>query len=49
MVRPGEAPLALGALEGLGAGVLAVMSRQLVRPRKAPLAAIPGTPVRLLS
>ena len=41
VVGPGEAPVAVLALEGLEAGVLAVMPRQLVRPREPPLATVP--------
>lgn len=49
VVRPGEAPITVGALEGLGARVFSVVSRQLVRPREPPLAAVPGAPVRLFT
>ena len=49
VVRPGEAPVALAALEGLDAGVLAQVPGQLVRPREPPLAALPRAPVRLLT
>ena len=49
VVRPGEAAVALAALEGLDAGVLPQVPRQLVRPREPPLAAVPGAPVRLLT
>lgn len=44
-----EAALAVAAAERLGAGVLAVVPRQLVRPGEAPLAALPGALVRLLA
>jgi hypothetical protein len=44
-----ERALAHDALERLGARVLAVVSRQLVRTRKSPLALRPVTPVRLLA
>ena len=49
VVRPGEAPVAVLALEGLEAGVLAVVPRQLVGPREPPLAAVPRATVRLLT
>ena len=49
VVRPGEAAVALAALEGLDAGVLAQVACQLVRPREPPLAALPRAPVRLLT
>ena len=44
-----ERALAHDALERLGARVLAVVPRQLVRTRKSPLALRPVTPVRLLA
>ena len=44
-----KSPGALAALEGLDAGVLPQVPRQLVRPREPPLAAVPGAPVRLLT
>ena len=49
VVRPGEAAVALSTLEGLDAGVLPEVARQLVGPREPPLAAVPGAPVRLLT
>ena len=49
MVRSREAPVAVAALERLGAGVLAVVAGQLVAPRKPPLTPLPRTPVRLLT
>lgn len=42
-------PVAVVTLEGLGAGVLAVVPSQLVAAGKAPLAAFPGAFVRLLT
>lgn len=49
VVRPGEAPLADVALEGLGPGMFPVVPRQLVRPGEPPLALGPLALVRLLS
>ncbi len=49
MVRPGEAAVALDALERLDAGVLAEVSGQLVGAGEAPLAALPGAAVGLLT
>ena len=49
VVRPGEAAVALAALEGLDARVLPQVPRQLVRPREPPLAAVPRAPVWLLA
>ena len=49
VVRPGEAPITVGALEGLGARVFSVVSRQLVRAGKPPLTAVPRTSVGLLT
>ena len=49
VVRSGEAPVTLLALERFQAGVLAVMSGQLVRAGKAPLATVPRTLVRFLT
>ena len=49
MVGPAEAPITVAALEGLGAGVLPVVAGELVAARKAPLATLPGTAVRLLA
>lgn len=48
MVRPGEAAIALRAAERLDARVFAEMSREFVRPRESPRAALPGAVVRLL-
>ena len=41
VVRPGEAPITVGALEGLGAGVLAVVAGELVGAGETPLAPLP--------
>lgn len=49
MVAAGKASFAMPALERLRAGVLAVMTRQLVRTRESPLAALPAAFIRLLS
>lgn len=49
VVRPGEGARAHGALEGLGARVLPVVARQLVRTCEAPVAALPRAPVGLLT
>jgi len=49
MVGAGEAPITVGAFEGFGSGMLPVVAGQLVRPSESPLAARPGTPVRLLA
>lgn len=49
VVRAREAAAAGDAFEGLGAGVFAVVTRQLVRTRKPPVAALPGAAVRLLT
>jgi len=49
VVRAGKASVAVTALEGLGPRVLPVVSGQLVGAREPPLAALPGTPVRLLT
>ena len=49
MVRSGEAPIAVAAFERLEAGVLAMVSGQLIGPREPPLTTFPGTAVRLLS
>lgn len=49
VVRAGEAAAAGQALEGLGSGVLAVVSGELIRAGKAPVAAIPAAPVGLLT
>ncbi len=49
VVRPGEGALTMLALEGLDPGVLPVVPGQLVGTGKAPLAALPGAAIRLLS
>lgn len=49
VVGPGEGARADGALERFGAGVLPVMTRQLVGTSEAPVAAVPRAPVRLLT
>ena len=49
MVGSAEASVTLGTLEWFDPCVFPVMSRQLVRPSKAPLTALPRTPVRLLT
>lgn len=49
VVGPGEGARADGALEGFGARVFPVMARQLVRTGETPIAAVPRTPVRLLT
>lgn len=49
VVGSGEPAAALLAPEGFGARVLAVVSRQLVRPGEAPLAALPRALVRLFT
>lgn len=49
MIATGERALAEVALEGLLAGVLAVVPRQLVRAGELPRAALPCALVRLLS
>jgi hypothetical protein len=49
VIRPGEAPITVGALEGFGSGVLPVVAGQLVGAREPPLTAGPGTAVRLLA
>jgi len=45
VVRAGEAPVAMGALERLQSGVLPMVTGQLVRSGEAPLAALPGATV----
>ena len=47
VVAPAEGALAEVALEGAVAGVLAVVTRQLVRARELPAAALPRAGVRL--
>lgn len=49
MIAAREAAVAVPAFEGLRAGVLAVVTRQLVRTRESPLAAFPTAFVRLLT
>ena len=49
VVAAGEAAVAELALERLGARVLPVVTRQLIRPGEAPLAARPRALVRLLA
>lgn len=49
VVRAGETAAAHAALERLGARVLPVVARELVGSGEAPLAAVPGAGVRLLS
>lgn len=49
VIRAAEAPFAMVALERLGPCVFAIVTGQLVRPRKPPLASLPGALVRLLS
>lgn len=49
VVRAREAALAVAAAERLRAGVLAVVSRQLVGPGEPPVAALPRAFVRLFS
>lgn len=49
VVGPGERARADAALEGFGARVFPVVTRQLVRTGEAPVAAVPRTPVRLLT
>lgn len=44
-----EATAANGALERLGARVFPEVARELVRAGKAPIAALPRAPVRLLA
>lgn len=49
VVGSGKGARADGTLEGLGAGVLPIVTRQLVRTGETPVAAVPRTPVRLLT
>lgn len=49
VVGAGEAAVAHPALERLGTRVLPVVAGQLVRPRKPPVAALPGALVGLLT
>ncbi len=49
VVGPGEAPLAVAALERLDPSVLPMMPRQLIRASKAPLAALPRATVGFLT
>lgn len=47
--RRGDRPVAVVALKRFGAGVFAVVPRQLVAPGESPLAALPRALVRLLT
>ena len=49
MVGAAERPVARLAHERLGARVFAHVARQLVRPREAPVAVLPGAEIRLLT
>ena len=49
VVAAREPAAAVGALEGLGAGVLAVVAGELVGAGEAPLASLPRARVRLLT
>lgn len=49
VVRAGEAAAAGDALEGFGAGVLPVVSGELVGAGETPVAVLPRTMVRFLS
>lgn len=49
VIRTTEATFAVGAFERLGPCMLAIVTGQLVGPRKPPLASLPGAFVRLLS
>ena len=49
MVGTREATATHGALEGLGACVLPVVTGELIRAREPPVTALPGTPVWLLT
>lgn len=49
MVRPGEGPVALLALEGAVPGVFAVVPRQFVRAGEFPPTAVPITVVGFLT
>lgn len=49
MIAAWEAPVAVTTLEGLGAGVLSVVTGELVASSEAPFAAFPTAVVRLLS
>ena len=49
MITTGESPFTQMTLEGLHAGVLPVMSGELVGAGKLPVAAVPRAGVRLLS
>lgn len=49
MIRPRETPVTVVALKRLGAGVFAVVPRQLVAPGESPLTALPRALVRLLT
>lgn len=49
VVRPREASVAMAAFEGFGARVFPVVPGQLITSSESPLAAFPGTLVRLLT
>ena len=49
MVGPAEAPITVAALEGLGAGVLPVVTGQLVTARETPFTAFPRTSIWFLA
>lgn len=49
VVGAAEAPFTAGALKGLGSGVFAEVTGQLVGPRKTPLAPFPRTFVGLFA
>lgn len=49
MIGAGKATIAMPALEGLGAGVLPVVARQLVASGEAPFTTLPRTLVRFFS
>lgn len=49
VIRSGEGAWADATLEGFGARVFPVVTRQLIRTSKTPVAAVPRTPVRLLA
>jgi hypothetical protein len=49
VITAGKSSIAEVALEGLAAGVLAMMARQLVGARESPATTSPGAHVRLLA
>lgn len=49
VVRSAETAVAVAALEGFGAGVLAVVASQLVRTGESPHATLPRALVRLFT